>query len=109
MNLLPRPAQLVQTIDQNLQYPADLTARESVVLPQFQRSSWAVQIDYGLVIGSDDVNVSWAMIVRIDYDAKAAKPENCRHESIVLPKRLGFWRLVNIRCRKFCREWVALQ
>jgi hypothetical protein len=78
-------------IRQNARNLADLSTRESVVLPKLYGPRWAIQIENRLASMPDHVDVGWPMIVRIDDRTETVEPENRRHNSSIgqIPKRLG--------------------
>jgi hypothetical protein len=66
------------------QYVGDLPAWKSVVLSEFYRARRAIQIEDGFTTTPDHVGVGGPMIIRIDHYAEPVKPENRRHDFIVL-------------------------
>jgi hypothetical protein len=91
MNSLPGPAQLFEAIHQDSHHAPYLPAGESIILSEFYRSCRTIQIEYCFVPYSNDVNMGWSMIVRINHNPQSAKPQNRRHwnNSSNIPKRLG--------------------
>jgi len=53
---------------------------KSEVLSQIDRPAWTVQFEYRLPLTFQNVDMSRAMIVRIDHDPNAAEAQNRGHE-----------------------------
>ena len=57
----------------------DLAGGEAVVLAQTDRSFGAVQIEERFMLGADDVNVCWPVVVRVDDYSKVANSQDGWH------------------------------
>jgi hypothetical protein len=67
MNLAPLDAQVRQSFAERCLNPAHFGLRKTVVLSQFWRLLWTVQVEHGLTAFAYDVDVRGAMIVGIDH------------------------------------------
>jgi len=83
MDVLPRPAKRIQVFQQSCFDSGYFASREAIVFAHDHWASGTIQLEYSLMIHANDVNVRWAMIVRIDHYAKTAKPENGWHKNIL--------------------------
>jgi hypothetical protein len=80
MNALPNIAKHAQILQQCGSDPGQFPAAKSVILPHFDRASGTVHLEYNFVAVPDDMNMGRPMIVGINDNAKAAKPEDGRHK-----------------------------
>ena len=52
---------------------------EAVIAMQTDRAAWAVQIEGGVTLGCDDVNVRRPVVVRVDDYAQVPNSQGGRH------------------------------
>jgi hypothetical protein len=70
----------------------ELSIGEAVVLAQTDRAFRAVEVEERLMLGANDVNVCWPVVVRVDDSSKVANSQDGRHmRRIHIPKRLGYF------------------
>jgi hypothetical protein len=60
--------------------PGEFAGRKPIVLAQADWALRAVQIEKRLMLCSDDVNMCWPMVIRVDDYAKVANSQDGRHK-----------------------------
>jgi len=83
MDALPGFAELLYLLAQGLLNRGQLVLCEAKVLPKADRTVRAVQLKDGLVPVPDHVDMRWSVVVWIDDDAQARKPQDGGHSMIV--------------------------
>jgi len=83
MNSLPLLTKCSQGFSQNPSNVIYLRTGKTVVFAKLNWAARAVQIEHRLVVGTNHVDVSRTVIVRVDGYPQAIEPEDRRHEDIV--------------------------
>jgi hypothetical protein len=79
MNSFPFAQERFKVLNKGARNCGQISAGEAVVLAKSDRSYRNVQLEDGFVPLPNDVNVGWAVVVRIDDDPERANPQNGWH------------------------------
>ena len=91
MNAPPCAAQRGQVLKQYVFNVGQVALGKAVVFPQRDRACWAIQLEGGFVPVADDMHMQGAVVIGLDGNSQAAKPEKGWHEnSLTQTEAFGF-------------------
>ena len=83
MNTLPCTAKSADVVVYDPLHHGQRSPRKFIILSKFRWPSRSVQIEYGFAVRSDDVDMRWAMIRRIDHNPQPPISEHRQHALIL--------------------------
>jgi len=83
MNPLPGATQLRDVQVQHLLNAPELPKREAVIFPEPYWSSRTVEVEHGLMLGTNDMHMRRTMIVWVNDDSEILEPQDRRQHEIV--------------------------